>query len=57
MKIYEENVRIFRTGGDENSGHDISEEEWRKIRELEMHRDQLIDIVDRRMKEIIRERQ
>ena len=53
MKIFEETIKIYRTGGDGNSGHTISEDQWKELRELELHRDQLITIVDRKMQKVI----
>jgi hypothetical protein len=52
MKIIEDNIKIYRSVSG-TSGHDISEEDWREIKDLELHRDQLITIVNRKMQKVI----
>jgi hypothetical protein len=51
-KIIEDSIRIYRTVPGPN-GHDISEEDWQEIKDLELHRDQLISIVNRKMQKVI----
>jgi hypothetical protein len=52
MNIVEDNIKIYRSVSGA-SGHDISEEDWREIKDLELHRDQLIAIVNRKMQKIL----
>jgi hypothetical protein len=47
MNIVEDNIKIYRSAGSDETN------DYRELRELEIHRDQLIAIVNRKMQKIL----